>query len=139
MDMQASHRVAEFLRHRLAVLGLDAVEMAGHQSRLDPQLCAQLVAGTATLPLEHLAEIAAAVKADPLDLLRHYLRDTAPEALAAIEPRLDDAITADELQLVRAFRRFAGGPYLVSQTPEQTTRLRQWLESLQQQPFNRTH
>lgn len=139
MDKQTSPRVAEFLRHRLAVIGLNAEEMADRAPRLDPQLCAQLVAGTATLPLEHLAPIAAAVQADPLELLRHCLSDMAPEALAAIEPRLDDAITADELQLVRAFRRFAGGPYLVSQTTEQTARMRQWLESLQQHPFHRTH
>lgn len=139
MDTQSFSCVAEFLRHRLAVIGLDAEEMADRQPRLDRQLCAQLVAGTAALPLEHLAPIAAAVQADPLELLRHYLRDTAPEALAVIEPRLDDAITADELQLVRAFRRFAGGPYLVSQTSEQTARMRQWLESLQQQPLHYAH
>ena len=139
MDNRPLPRVAEFLRHRLAVIGLEPAEMADRHPGLDPELCEQLVAGTAALPLEQLAPIAVAAQADPLELLRHHLTDTAPEALAAIEPRLDDAITADELRLVRAFRRFAGGPYLVSQTPEQATKMLQWLESLQQQPFNLTH
>jgi len=139
MDNQPLPRVAQFLRPRLAVIGLEAADMAEREPQLDPELCAQLVAGTAVLPLEQLSTVAAAFQADPLDLLRHHLRDTAPAVFAAIEPRLDDALTEDELQLVRGFRRFAGGPYLVSQTPQQIAKMHQWLESLQQQPFNRTH
>ena len=139
MEERSVSRVAEYLRQRLAVVGLEPADLATRHPELDVDLCKRLVAGQAALPLEHLAPIAAALEADPLDLLRHHLNDTAPDALAAIEPRLDDAITADELQLVRALRRFAGGPYLLSQTTEQTAKMRLWLESLQQQPLNRTH
>jgi hypothetical protein len=138
MDNQPLPRVAEFLRQRLAVIGLAPADIADRQPQLNPQFCEQLVAGRATLPLEHLAPIAAAVQADPLELLRHHLRDTAPAALAAIETRLDDALTADELQLVKALRRAAGGAYLASQTPEQYSKMRQWLDSLQP-PSKRTH
>lgn len=138
MDTLKLPRVAEFLRQRLAVLGTDPSELAARHPDLDLALCEQLVAGTAPLPLPQLVSIATAVAADPLELLRHHLTDCAPAAADALAPRLDDALTRDELQVVSALRRATGGPYLSSQTAEQTTKMRQWLESLQE-PSSRVH
>lgn len=97
MDDLKLPRVTEFLRQRLAVLGTEPSELATRHPDVDSGLCEQLVSGTATLPLPQLVPIATAVAADPLELLRHHLTDCAPAVADALAPRLDDALTRDEL------------------------------------------
>lgn len=136
--MEDLPRVTQFLRQRFAVLGAEPAALAARYPALDAALCQQLLAGCATLPLTQLLPLAQAVDADPLELLSHHLADCAPEASDALSVRFDDALTRDELRLVKELRRAAGGPYLSSQTAEQDTKMRQWLESLKD-PSNRIH
>jgi hypothetical protein len=128
--MYKLNNVAEFLRVRMAATGRDAATLAELSRGVDKSIYELASTGEGAVPLQHIAEMAKALNADPLELLRHLLHDCAPDTYSAVAERFDDALTLDELAVVQSMRRAIGGPYLMSQTPLQIKSMHEWLDSL---------
>jgi hypothetical protein len=61
------------------------------------------------LPINRIEALAKALDADPIHLLRLVMLENLPESWAAIENIMQSTVlTANELELVRAFREVTG-------------------------------
>ena len=84
------------------------------------------------LPLERVAEATRAVCADPMELFSRCIAEYLPNTFAAIEPRLEAALTADELVLVKHLRAWVGSSYLAGLADDQRSKLMEWLRSMRE-------
>lgn len=95
---------------------------------------AMIRTGSAKLPLAKLGKIAHVIGADPVELLAVCIQEYFPETWDSISPFLDDALTTDELSLIRSLRSAVGGPYVSALTPEERQPLDEFLLGLRSRP-----
>jgi hypothetical protein len=66
--------------------------------------------GHTKLPINRISQLAKALDVDPVHLLRLVMLEYIPESWEAIENIMNSTVlTANELELVRAFREVTGG------------------------------
>jgi len=101
--------VAEFIAERLANSHKTQREIAEECGFEKANVVTMLKSGTMKLPLNRGGAMARALDADPAYLLRLAMREYLPDAWEAIETTLQStALTANELNLVRAYREVTG-------------------------------
>lgn len=127
--------VVQFMKTcmRAAGVGLmDAASVVGD----DAEWLVQALTEDRPLPLERVATAAHATCADPMELFSRCVAEYMPETFAAIEPRLEKALTRDERLLVEHLRRWVGSSYLAGLSESQRSKLNDWLTSLRQAPLS---
>lgn len=122
--------VARFIENRIRILGKQQTEIAAECGFEKPNMITMIKQGRTKLPLAKVGPMAKALEADPVQLLKLTMKEYMPETWAAIEPHLDEALTADELRMIRAMRNFVGGPYIAALTDESRKLLDQFMLSL---------
>ena len=86
--------------------------------------------GRTKLPLAKIGAMAEALETDPVQLLKLTLREYMPETWAVVERHFEEALTSDELNLIRAMRNSIGGTYVAALTDESRKLLDQFMLSL---------
>lgn len=101
--------VAEFIAERLANSHKTQREIAEECGFEKANVVTMLKSGTMKLPLNRVGAMARALNADPAYLLRLAMCEYLPDAWEAIEATLQTTVlTANELNLVRAYREVTG-------------------------------
>lgn len=101
--------VADFIADRLADSDKTQREIAQECGFENPNIITMFKTGATKLPLNRIEPLAKAINADPAHLLRLVMREYIPELWDAIENMLQSTVlTANELELVRAYREVTG-------------------------------
>lgn len=101
--------VAEFIADRLAESDQTQKQVAEQCGFENPNIITMFKTGATKLPLNRIGPLAKALSADPAHLLRLVMLEYAPETWEAIENNLKSTVlTANELELVHAYRRVTG-------------------------------
>lgn len=115
---QGKQSVAEFVRQRLLETPKTQREIALASGFDQPNVITMIKQGSTKLPLNRIGPLARALEVDPVVLLRLALSEYLPDTWAAIEPLLSAAmLTADERQLVEAYRRAKADTTAVPKIP----------------------
>ena len=123
-------KVANVLATLIDGSGKSRKEIAYAAGLGKPNMISMLKTGDTKLPLARLGSFAKAVGADPVVLLKLCLQEYYPDVWEAIKLHLTEAITPDELRMVRALRKMTGVPYLSSISAEECERLDEFLDIL---------
>jgi transcriptional regulator with XRE-family HTH domain len=101
--------VADFIADRLAESDKTQREIAEECGFETPNIITMFKNGKTKLPLNRIGPLATAINADPAHLLRLVMTEYFPDTWCHIEDILQSTLlTANELQLVRAFRDATG-------------------------------
>jgi transcriptional regulator with XRE-family HTH domain len=101
--------VAEFIADHLAQSDKTQRQVAQEIGFDNPNVISMFKKGTLKLPINRIEALAKALDADPIHLLRLVMLENLPESWAAIENIMKSTVlTANELELVRAFREVTG-------------------------------
>jgi transcriptional regulator with XRE-family HTH domain len=101
--------VAEFIADRLAQSDKTQRQVAQEIGFDNPNVISMFKKGQMKLPINRIEALAKALDADPIHLLRLVMLENLPESWAAIENIMKSTVlTANELELVRAFREVTG-------------------------------
>lgn len=101
--------VAEFIADKLAVVDKTQQEIATQCGFDNPNIITMFKTGMTKLPLNRIEPLANALNIDPVHLLRLVMHEYAPDTWDAIENVMQNTpLTANELELVRAYRRVTG-------------------------------
>jgi transcriptional regulator with XRE-family HTH domain len=101
--------VAEFIADHLAQSDKTQRQVAQEIGFDNPNVISMFKKGTLKLPINRIEALAKALDADPIHLLRLVMLENLPESWAAIENIMQSTVlTANELELVRAFREVTG-------------------------------
>lgn len=107
----AIHRttVAEFIADKLAASDKTQREVAEECGFENPNIITMFKKGATKLPLNRIGPLAKALDVDPAHLLRLVMLEYAPDTWEAIEDIMQSTVlTANELDLVRAYRQITG-------------------------------
>jgi transcriptional regulator with XRE-family HTH domain len=101
--------VAEFIADRLAQSDKTQRQIAQEIGLDNPNVISMFKKGQMKLPINRIEALAKALDADPIHLLRLVMLENLPESWVAIENIMKSTVlTANELELVRAFREVTG-------------------------------
>lgn len=104
-----STSVAEFIADKLAESDKTQREIAEECGFENPNIITMFKTGATKLPLNRIGPLAKAIDVDPAHLLRLVMREYAPDTWEAIENIMQSTVlTANELELVRAYRQVTG-------------------------------
>lgn len=102
--------VAEFLADSIATVDKTQREISQECGFDNPNIITMFKQGLTKLPINRIAPLAKALEVDPVHLLRLVMLEYIPESWEAIENIMKSTVlTANELELVRAFRDVTGG------------------------------
>lgn len=102
--------VAEFLADSIAAVDKTQREISQECGFDNPNIITMFKQGLTKLPINRIAPLAKALEVDPVHLLRLVMLEYIPESWEAIENIMKSTVlTANELELVRAFRDVTGG------------------------------
>lgn len=102
--------VAEFLADSIAAVDKTQREISQECGFDNPNIITMFKQGHTKLPINRIAPLAKALDVDPVHLLRLVMLEYIPESWEAIENIMNSTVlTANELELVRAFREVTGG------------------------------
>lgn len=101
--------VAEFIADRLAESDKTQREIAEECGFESSNIITMFKTGATKLPLNRVGPLAKAIDVDPAHLLRLVMLEYAPETWLSIEDIMQSTVlTANELELVRAYRQVTG-------------------------------
>lgn len=101
--------VAEFIADKLAESDKTQREIAEECGFENPNIITMFKTGATKLPLNRIGPLAKAIDIDPAHLLRLVMLEYAPDTWEAIENIMQSTLlTANELELVRAYRQVTG-------------------------------
>lgn len=101
--------VAEFIADKLAECDKTQREIAEECGFDNPNIITMFKTGATKLPLNRIGPLAKAINVDPAHLLRLVMLEYAPDTWEAIENIMQSTLlTANELELVRAYRQVTG-------------------------------
>jgi transcriptional regulator with XRE-family HTH domain len=101
--------VAEFLADRIAAIDKTQRQIADECGFDNPNIITMFKNGQTKLPINRIASLAKAIDADPVHLLRLVMLEYIPDLWESIENIMQSTVlTANELELVRAFREVTG-------------------------------
>ncbi|MEF8701205.1 MAG: XRE family transcriptional regulator [Candidatus Accumulibacter sp. UW26] len=101
--------VADFIADRVAVSDKTQREIAQECGFEHPNIITMLKNGSTKLPINRVGPLAKALDADPAHLLRLVMLEYQPDTWGCIEELMQSTLlTANELELVRAFRDATG-------------------------------
>lgn len=101
--------VADFIADRLAESDKTQREIAEECGFEKPNIITMFKTGVTKLPLNRIGPLAKALDADPAHLLRLVMSEYMPDTWDAIENVMQSTVlTANELELVRAYRDMTG-------------------------------
>ena len=101
--------VADFLADRLAESDKTQREIAEECGFEKPNIITMFKTGATKLPINRIGPLAKALNVDPAHLLRLVMTEYMPDTWEAIENVLQSTVlTANELELVRAYRAVTG-------------------------------
>ena len=125
--------VANYISTCIEASGKKQYEIAVVAGFDNPNIITMIKQGKTKLPIGKVGVMAKALEIDPIHLFKLCLSEYQPETYAEISPFMEEALTNDELKLVRQFRVWVGAPYLASLNLEQKEKLKSFLHSLQNQ------
>lgn len=111
MNKQLPQRptVAEFLADRIAVIDKTQRDIAEECGFEHPNVITMFKNGQTKLPINRIGPLAKALDVDPVHLLRLVMLEYLPDTWQAIESLMQSTVlTANELEMVRAFREVTG-------------------------------
>jgi hypothetical protein len=111
MDNPTSTRitVAEFIADHLAESDKTQREIADECGFDKPNIITMFKTGATKLPINRIGPLAKALNVDPAHLLRLVMTEYMPDTWEAIESVMQSTIlTANELELIRAYRAVTG-------------------------------
>ena len=101
--------VAEFLADRIAAVDKTQRQISEECGFDNPNIITMFKNGQTKLPINRIAPLARALEVDPVHLLRLVMLEYIPEIWECIENIMQNTLlTANELELVRAFREVTG-------------------------------
>jgi transcriptional regulator with XRE-family HTH domain len=101
--------VAEFLADRIAAVDKTQRQISEECGFDNPNIITMFKNGQTKLPINRIAPLARALEVDPVHLLRLVMLEYIPEVWESIENIMQSTLlTANELELVRAFREVTG-------------------------------
>lgn len=101
--------VAEFIADRLAESDKTQRQIAEECGFETPNIITMFKKGTTKVPLNRIGSLAKAIGSDPAHLLRLVMNEYIPDTWVEIENIMQSTVlTANELELVRAYRRATG-------------------------------
>jgi transcriptional regulator with XRE-family HTH domain len=101
--------VAEFIADSLAATDKTQRQVAAECGLDNPNVITMFKQGLTKLPINRVEALAKALEVDPVHLLRLVMLEYLPDAWESIENIMKSTIlTANELELVRAFREVTG-------------------------------
>lgn len=101
--------VAEFIADRLAESDKTQRQIAEECGFETPNIITMFKKGTTKVPLNRIGALAKAIGSDPAHLLRLVMNEYIPDTWVEIENIMQSTVlTANELELVRAYRRATG-------------------------------
>lgn len=101
--------VAEYIADKLAESDKTQREIAEECGFENPNIITMFKTGATKLPLNRIGPLAKAIDIDPAHLLRLVMLEYAPDTWEAIENIMQSTLlTANELELVRAYRQVTG-------------------------------
>lgn len=104
-----STTVSDFIADRLADSDKTQRQVAQECGFDNPNVISMFKRGQLKLPINRIEALAKALDADPVHLLRLVMLENLPESWTAIEDIMKSTIlTANEFELVRAFREVTG-------------------------------
>lgn len=128
--METNCPVAQFISHRIQVIGKSQTEIA-HEVGFDrPNMITMIKQGKTKLPMAKIGPMAIALEADPVALMKLCMSAYYPDTWKRLEEHFESALTQEELVMVKAWRSFVGTPYLAALTEEQKRHLNAFLNSL---------
>jgi hypothetical protein len=102
--------VAEFLADRIAKIDKTQKQIASECNFENPNVITMFKNGSTKLPMGRIALLAKAIEVDPIHLLRLVMLEYIPDLWESIETIMQTTVlTANELELVRAYREVNGG------------------------------
>jgi hypothetical protein len=102
--------VAEFLADRIAAVDKTQKQIASECNFENPNVITMFKNGSTKLPIGRIALLAKAIEVDPIHLLRLVMLEYIPDLWESIETIMQTTVlTANELELVRAYREVNGG------------------------------
>ena len=129
--MEKSTNVAQFIAQRILATGKSQRDIANEAGFDSPNMVTMLKQGKTKLPLGKVGLVAKALETDPVKLLKMTLSEYYPELWEATSDYFDEALTADELKMVLAFRRHVGAPCVSALDDDQQGKLRAFLGALE--------
>lgn len=101
--------VAEYLADKLAATDKTQRQIAEECGFDNPNIITMFKTGQTKLPINRIGPLAKALDADPVHLLRMVMLEYMPDVWTSVEDIMKSTIlTANELELVRAFREVTG-------------------------------
>ncbi len=101
--------VADFIADRLAESDKTQREIAEECGFEKPNIITMFKNGSTKLPMNRIGPLAKALNADPAHLLRLVMCEYLPDTWDAIESVMQSTVlTANELELIRAYRQVTG-------------------------------
>lgn len=101
--------VAEFIADRLAESDKTQRQIAEECGFETPNIITMFKKGKTKVPLNRIGALAKAIGSDPAHLLRLVMNEYIPDTWGEIENIMQSTVlTANELELVRAYRRATG-------------------------------
>lgn len=101
--------VAEFLTDRIAAVDKTQRQISEECGFDNPNIITMFKNGQTKLPINRIASLARAIEVDPVHLLRLVMLEYIPDVWECIENIMQSTLlTANELELVRAFREVTG-------------------------------
>jgi hypothetical protein len=102
--------VAEFLADRIAAVDKTQRQIANECGFENANVITMFKNGSTKLPIGRIALLAKAIEVDPIHLLRLVMLEYIPDLWKSIETIMQTTVlTANELQLVQAYREVNGG------------------------------
>lgn len=117
--MKNESKVANFVTRQIDYLGLKQKDVAAKAGFENPNIITMIKQGHTKVPQDKMATLAIALEVEEIPFIRMCLEEYLPAVWIVVSPLLESSLTKEELQLVRALRRYAGGPYLSALTEEQ--------------------
>jgi transcriptional regulator with XRE-family HTH domain len=109
-SLAVTQTVAEFLADRIAAVDKTQKQIATECGFDNPNVITMFKNGSTKLPINRINLLAKAIEVDPVHLLRLVMLEYIPSLWESIEAIMQSTVlTANELQLVQAYREVNGG------------------------------
>lgn len=128
--MENTSQVALLVTEQIRLVGKKQLEIAEEIGFESPNLITMIKQGRTKLPLGKVGLVAKALDIDPMYLLKLCIEEYYPETWEAIGPLLEEMVTKDELNIVKAIRNAIGAPYLSALNIEQRSKLDEFILSM---------
>lgn len=102
--------VAEFITHKIRILGKPQVEIANELGYIKPNIITMFKQGKTRVPLDKVGLLAKALEIDPAFFLQKVMGEYMPDTLAALQSVLEGLqLTQNERELITAYRETTKG------------------------------